>query len=174
MLDPANRPTSMLKGVTLLLYLLLLGWGVEAPVSPSCQPGAYDWNCCNEQEPCSQEGQGDCDTDDDCGAGLRCGADNCGPSDPTGAMDCCYSQKLGARSHASTATLTPNTATTDSSIPSTTEAEAVSTTSGPTPPPGVFCPPDSSLPGSWQCCSPSQRCGEGEGDCDHDKDCREG
>ena len=46
---------------------------------------------------------------------------------------------------------------------STTSSPQPNHTPSPTPTPGVFCPPDSTLPGSWQCCSPSQRCGEGGG-----------
>ena len=47
-------------------------------------------NCCRDKGPCAA-GEGDCDSDDECLKGLKCGEDNCdrslGFSD---ASDCCY------------------------------------------------------------------------------------
>jgi len=36
----------------------------------------HDWDFCSLDNPCS-EGQGDCDNDDECSRGLRCGKNNC-------------------------------------------------------------------------------------------------
>ena len=71
--------------------------------SRSISSGCIDTNCANDScgscctatNPCGL-GEGDCDTDDECGAGLRCGTDNC-HSDfgwaskygVVGATDCC-------------------------------------------------------------------------------------
>ena len=44
--------------------------------------------CCDEDWRCG-EGQGDCDDDDDCAPGLKCGKNNCDSNFYRGA-DCCY------------------------------------------------------------------------------------
>ena len=45
-------------------------------------------NCCSEEHPC-HAGEGDCDFDSDCQAGLECGSANCfGPGFETN-DDCC-------------------------------------------------------------------------------------
>ena len=49
-----------------------------------------NWACCNSTMRCGL-GQGDCDSDNDCGDGLECGTDNCNnffpEADPE--ADCC-------------------------------------------------------------------------------------
>ena len=51
-----------------------------------------DWSFCSSQNPCS-EGQGDCDSDDECN-GLQCGQDNCVNFNPNAhsIADCCVKQ----------------------------------------------------------------------------------
>jgi len=46
-----------------------------------------DDGCCTESNPCD-EGEGDCDKDSHCQAGLKCGSDNCKFGDD--GDDCCY------------------------------------------------------------------------------------
>ena len=49
-------------------------------------------NCCGEGQPGNGEcgeGEGDCDDDDGCAAGLLCGTNNC-PADMPSTHNCCY------------------------------------------------------------------------------------
>jgi len=86
-----------------------------------------DGSFCSPSKKCSV-GQGDCDKDDDCAAGLTCGSNNCRSFNPTAAptMDCCYDK------------------------------------------PGIGASDDHSY------CSPSRKCSEGQGDCDKNEDCAAG
>ena len=61
-------------------------------------------NCCTTGIPCG-EWEGDCDSDDECQAGLICGHNNC-PLKPTGYWahgdwditdDCCYRARNGKK-----------------------------------------------------------------------------
>ena len=45
-------------------------------------------HCCSSNNPCNAN-QGDCDNDSECGSGLVCGRNNCGPSFTWGSADCC-------------------------------------------------------------------------------------
>jgi len=49
-----------------------------------------DWSCCTTASPCS-EGQGDCDIDSECAAGLKCGDNNCKDfrNEAKNNADCC-------------------------------------------------------------------------------------
>ena len=60
------------------------------PISLACSANApYDSSCCTSASPCGQD-EGDCDSDNDCQVGFKCGTDNCpsGFNFPSGA-DCC-------------------------------------------------------------------------------------
>jgi len=47
------------------------------PTDDSCVPACIGGDgCCNENNKCDV-GEGDCDSDDDCMEGLKCGSDNC-------------------------------------------------------------------------------------------------
>ena len=50
------------------------------------------WSCCNLLNKCG-ENEGDCDHDDDCNAGLKCGTDNC-PAGFHALHDCCYKKGI--------------------------------------------------------------------------------
>ena len=61
-----------------------------------CGPDPYTAaGCCTPQSPCS-EGEGGCDTDDQCASDLKCGKDNCkqywpGFQEPSDHQaDCCF------------------------------------------------------------------------------------
>ena len=58
-----------------------------------------DMECCTEQTKC-RIGEGDCDNDDQCMPGLKCGssADNCKMFDPAWVSnaDCCYQRECTA------------------------------------------------------------------------------
>ena len=47
------------------------------------------YDCCNEETKICGENEGDCDSDNDCHAGLKCGHNNC-PSTFPSQYDCCY------------------------------------------------------------------------------------
>ena len=52
-------------------------------------------DCCTPERPC-RIGEGDCDSDDDCGFGLKCGDSNCAQFRPDNyaKADCCYNPKF--------------------------------------------------------------------------------
>ena len=66
-------------GIDTVIYLIYI---------PGCRGGS---DCCTKGEKC-YEGEGDCDNDDECMPGLRCGVDNCRVkvSPWHFATDCCY------------------------------------------------------------------------------------
>ena len=59
-----------------------------------CHPSkSHDWYCCSSKFPC-KEGHGDCDKDDECLPGLKCGFNNCRAMHNNNkkihlGMDCC-------------------------------------------------------------------------------------
>merc|ERR1711874_43318 len=59
---------------------------------PNCAANNAPGNCCDIGQPgdglCG-EGEGDCDNDDGCAPGLKCGNDNC-PAGMPSTHDCCY------------------------------------------------------------------------------------
>jgi len=61
----------------------------------SCKTGATDWSCCTPTKQCDV-GEGDCDTNKDCKAGLKCGGDNCKPYNPLASTgsDCCVKDDI--------------------------------------------------------------------------------
>merc|ERR1711962_1570721 len=99
------------------------------PVGPACNGDGNAWSCCSSTNKCGL-GEGDCDNDDHCQAGFKCGKGNCKDFHPGAhnAADCCIK-------------------------------------AGPT------C--DGSA-NAWSCCSSTNKCGEGEGDCDNDNECQSG
>merc|ERR1711970_926380 len=85
-------------------------------MQPRCDLlGADAWNCCGRRTnstgghlPCG-DGQGDCDSDDDCEAHLICGINNChkisGKEHANETMDCCMQPTCDASFHYITSTI---------------------------------------------------------------------
>ena len=64
----------------------------DCPRSPVVKGLSRD--CCTPDKPC-RAGEGDCDNDNDCGKGLKCGRSNCAQFRPDNyaRADCCYDPK---------------------------------------------------------------------------------
>merc|ERR1719187_3041669 len=65
-----------------------------------CKGGDPQGNCCTPERPC-EEGDGDCDFDQDCAAGLLCGVNNCDKTNfPSfdDDDDCCTTRSKAGRS----------------------------------------------------------------------------
>ena len=64
----------------------------DCPRNPVIKGRSRD--CCTPERPC-RIGEGDCDSDDDCGYGLKCGDSNCAQFRPDNyaKADCCYNPK---------------------------------------------------------------------------------
>ena len=61
-------------------------------VIETCNPANNEWECCTATNQCDV-GQGDCDSDSDCKAGLKCGSNNCKVKtglDWDSKDDCCF------------------------------------------------------------------------------------
>jgi len=114
---------------------------------------SHDWSCCRPMHQCGV-GEGDCDSDRDCKGSLKCGKDNCVSGRKfTKMSDCCYDPK-------------PNT----KSAPKKSVPKKSATKKIPANKPTKSCNGLSSH--DWSCCSASNQCGVGEGDCDSDRDCK--
>ena len=79
-----------------------------------CCPGSgtgssCDWSFCSSSAPCSL-GQGDCDRDSHCQAGLVCGNNNCRDyhASAQAAADCCMPANPTTTTTAATTTVTPS------------------------------------------------------------------
>ena len=70
--------------VNLEMLFTLLCW-------QGCKGGSDDWACCSQKNKCGV-GEGDCDLDRECQAGLMCGRDNCQDFHTLAdsAADCCF------------------------------------------------------------------------------------
>ena len=66
--------------VCMYVYVIHLG-----ALGQNCRMGATNWDCCKPSRQCGL-GEGDCDSDLDCKAGLKCGGDNCRPYNPKGKL----------------------------------------------------------------------------------------
>merc|ERR1712168_253060 len=64
---------------------------ISVPTVKRCTGGD---SCCSKDEVCGL-GEGDCDTDADCGQGLKCGTDNCQGTGFDSTDDCCMLQGGG-------------------------------------------------------------------------------
>ncbi len=60
----------------------------STPPPPPGLPCTGDNSCCSVENPC-YEGEGDCDTDDECVPGLNCGRSNCQGTTFGDTDDCC-------------------------------------------------------------------------------------
>ena len=79
------------------MYILLLGrYAFNFNNNIECNPNKNNMSCCTKESPCGEE-LGDCDVDDHCIEGLKCGEDNCRSMYSNVSfpninvdMDCCY------------------------------------------------------------------------------------
>ena len=79
------------------MYILLLGWcAFNFNNNIECHPDKNNWSCCTKESPCGEK-HGDCDVDEHCMEGLKCGTDNCRSMYSNISfpnidiqMDCCY------------------------------------------------------------------------------------
>ena len=63
-------------------------------VTPKGTGSRADWSFCSKDAPCGER-EGDCDADDQCKAGLKCGIDNCQAfhDDAHRLADCCVKKE---------------------------------------------------------------------------------
>ena len=63
-------------------------------VTPKGTGSRADWSFCSKDAPCGEQ-EGDCDADDQCKAGLKCGIDNCQAfhDDAHRLADCCVKKE---------------------------------------------------------------------------------
>ena len=118
-----------------------------------CQIPSGGWSCCTSTNQCGI-GEGDCDTDSHCSGNLKCGTDNCDTTlgfSPT--YDCCYDP---ATTQGNKEIISPFI-----NVCLTWNLTVVIIL-------GSGC---NSGSGGWSCCSSSNQCSSGEGDCDNDSHC---
>ena len=77
----------------LLLLIPVLVKTVLATEHKQCSGGD---DCCSYSDPCL-EGEGDCENDDHCATGLRCGDNNCDGDSFDGDDDCCEPSECNSR-----------------------------------------------------------------------------
>ena len=162
---------------------------ITADPTTSCDT-LTDWNCCSSSNPCTV-GQGDCDSDSDCQGSLICGhntSTDC-PSGAPGSFDCC----IAAPAPPSCDTLTDWTCCTSANPCTIGQGDCDSdsdcqgnlicghntSTDCPSGAPGSFdcCiaappPPSCDTLTDWACCTSTNPCTVGQGDCDFDSDCQ--
>merc|ERR1719445_2947107 len=110
----------------------------------------WSGSCCTSDFQCL-EGEGDCDSDNDCAGDLVCGNNNCGADSPfQDTHDCCTPVAEGP---------TGCDAKSFNESPKCTEGENCTLQNGRR---------------SGSCCTSEFQCLEGEGDCDSDSDCAPG
>jgi len=154
--------------------------------TPAGIGGANDWSYCHSGRKCSI-GQGDCDNDNDCEAGLTCGTQNCRSFHPAAlaTTDCCYDKPgIGAADDMSychsgrKCSLGQGDCDNDSDCATgltcgTDNCRSFHSNASPT----ADCCYDKQGIGAaddMSYCSSSRRCSEGQGDCDTDSDCATG
>merc|ERR1719187_2602352 len=113
-------------------------------------------SCCTPSYPCG-EGEGDCDSNSDCTGDLQCGSNNCYDSGFDSTDDCCFNPVPGSSSDFKFC-LANNCPACLASCTDSTDGSS----------------PVSSCQGGDSCCTASNPCGFGEGDCDANSDCADG
>ena len=120
-----------------------------------CTAADWSYSCCTSANPCSF-GKGDCNSNDECGGALICGANNClndfGFGDS--GLDCCINDNA-ANIASNAAAISSN----DADILSIATDVAAATRCN-----GI-------LNYDISCCTSSNPCGINQGDCDYDSDC---
>jgi len=162
-----------------------------APTSDCCydKPGigaSDDGSYCSPSRRCSV-GQGDCDKDDDCAAGLKCGSNNCRQFHPTASptSDCCYDKPgIGASDDGSYCSPSRRCSVGQGDCDKDDDCAAGLTCGSnncrqfhPTAQPTSDCcydKPGIGASDDWSYCSSSRICSKGQGDCDRDSDCASG
>jgi len=151
----------------------------------TCDAGPQAWSCCTNKNGGCNEGEGDCDSDYDCANNLVCGVNNCQDThaDAHPEADCCTQPlKTGSNLDWNKA-CTNNTQCQEGQgdcdhdencqgelicgINNCKAANANAT---------ADCCKVAACDGSntaWSCCSPTDKCGHGEGDCDTHDDCED-
>ena len=74
-----------------VLIIFLSSYSID---SDCCSARKTNWDCCTSSQKCGVN-RGDCDSDNDCKRGLKCGKDNCPAGFPTKSYDCCYKPSKG-------------------------------------------------------------------------------
>merc|ERR1719312_53749 len=157
--------------------------------APVCAGGNDAWSCCSQSNQCGLGG-GDCDTDADCKSGLMCGTDNCRDFHANAHQyaDCCIEELKckGGNSDWNCCTsqnpcpINQGDCDSDSDcqdglVCGKDNCQAIY----PNAHPAADCcikraPRCDGGTDDWSCCSRSQPCGYGEGDCDQNSDCQSG
>ena len=144
---------------------------------PPCLGGG---SCCSSSDPCPA-GEGDCDGDDECREGLKCGHNNCGRDglergEFDSKDDCCYLPEPQERESRETCreldVWQPSKQQKVSQQQQTLLQLLFSRIK--TSILFYFIFEDVPCTGGGSCCSPSNLCLAGEGDCDRDADCAVG
>ena len=155
------------------------GGTLNCCTSDACDATANQEDCCSRELQCGL-GEGDCNHDNECGPGLRCGFDNCGFTNPT--LDCCTNAPCDGTQD------DPNCCSEefpcevgqgDCDFNSQCQDGVVCGTDncGADFPPGFdccgVCPATNN---DADCCATNglNRCGEGEGACTNDDECADG
>ena len=151
-------------------------------------------DCCSESNKCSV-GRGDCDSDSHCQTGLKCGKDNCikfSYDFPDLGYDCCYDptnlECTGVYATGSCCSESNKCSVGRGDCDSDSHCQAglkcgkdnCIKFSDDFPDSGYDCCYDPNAPkcgpgnADGACCSETNKCGEGLGDCDSDSQCEEG
>ena len=138
-----------------------------------------DSDCCTTEFPCREDG-GDCDDDDECNEGLSCGTDNCQfwltEHNFNSKNDCCYKPCDGSNCCTSENPCGENQGDCDydSQCNSGLRCGINNCPSNSTFISTDDCCTSEPCSGGGECCSTQFKCGEGEGDCDDDDECKTG
>merc|ERR1719204_2906118 len=125
--------------------------------APSCAPANVDFYCCTSSSPC-QNGDGDCDYDNECISG-HCEHNVGARYGITTSFDVC-----AVKPNTAAPTVSPTKPPTQTSAP----------TVSPTKPPQIVAPNCTPSNVDYNCCTSTNPCANGEGDCDSDNECISG
>jgi len=152
----------------------------------TCDAGPQAWSCCTNSGNGCNEGEGDCDSDYDCANNLVCGVNNCQEFNPDAHADadCCIQPlKNGTNldwNKACTNHTQCQAGQGDCDHDQNCQGDLICginncKASGANE--TADCCKVAACDGSntaWSCCSPTDKCGHGQGDCDTHDDCEDG